>query len=135
MEYWLDKLAWIEPWLPWIVSISVLIILLSLVLVPMLVIKMPTDYFVEKSRPRHWTLSRRLLYLIRNLFALILLCAGILMLVLPGQGLLTILLAVVISDVPGKFYVERWLVSHKSVMRALNWIRRRYNRPELISPL
>lgn len=134
MEFWLDQFSWIEPYIPWMVSVSILIFLLSLVVVPWLIVKMPTDYFVEKKRPRHWNFMRRVLYVLRNLAAFVLLVAGILMLVLPGQGILTVFIAVVVSDVPGKFYVERWLVSKPSVMKTLNWIRRRYNQPELTQP-
>ena len=124
----------IEPWLPWIVSGSLLLALLSLAVVPILVIRMPTHYFVGKRRPRRWTLSRRLLYLVRNVLAFVLLVAGVAMLVLPGQGLLTMFVALLVSDVPGKFYVERWLVMQPGVLRGLNWIRRRYQRPELKPP-
>ena len=35
---------------------------------------------------------------------------GILMLVLPGQGLLTILVGLMLSDYPGKFKLEKELL-------------------------
>ena len=46
-----------------------------------------------------------------------------LMLVLPGQGLLTILIGIGISDFPGKYKLERRLVSVPGILGAINWIR------------
>ena len=46
-----------------------------------------------------------------------------LMLVLPGQGLLTILLGVTLLDFPGKFRMQKWVISRKGVLDSINWIR------------
>jgi len=106
----------------------------SLILVPFLVVRMPAAYFVAKRRQRKWTLSRRVLYLFRNVFALILFVAGLAMLFLPGQGLLTLLIALLVSDLPGKYRIERWFVKKPGVLKSLNWIRRRYDRVPLKRP-
>lgn len=133
-NYLPDWFRWIEPWLPALISISLLSFFISLAVLPILVVRMPSSYFVSKRRPRRWTLPRKLFYLFRNLLALFIFLAGLAMLVLPGQGLLSILMAIIISDVPGKYKLERWLVRKPGVLTSLNWIRRRYQRPLLKPP-
>jgi hypothetical protein len=46
------------------------------------------------------------------------------MLLLPGQGVLTILIGIVLLDFPGKYRLERWAVRHRPVYRSINWLRR-----------
>ena len=50
------------------------------------------------------------------------------MLVLPGQGLLTILIGLAVMQFPGKFELERWLVTRKGVLEGINWLRQRSGR-------
>lgn len=52
-----------------------------------------------------------------------LLVCGILMLVLPGQGLITILIGLSLLPFPGKDQMEQRILSRKSVRSTLNWIR------------
>ncbi len=127
-------LVWIEPWLPLLISVSLVSLLISIVVLPILVIRMPSHYFVGKRRFRKWTLPRKLFYVLRNSIAFLLFLAGVAMLILPGQGLLTILMAIMVSDLPGKYKAERWLVCKPGVLRSLNWIRSRYHRPPLKKP-
>ena len=53
------------------------------------------------------------------------------MLVLPGQGLLTILLGLITIDMPGKRKVIVWLAHKPKISQAINWMRRKANRPEM----
>jgi len=53
------------------------------------------------------------------------------MLVLPGQGLLTILLGVTLVNFPGKYALERRIVSRPSVANTLNRIREAVGRNPL----
>lgn len=127
-------LIWIEPWLPLLISTSLISLFISIIVLPIIVVRMPSHYFVSKQRTRKWTLPRKLLYVLRNSMALLFFLAGVAMLILPGQGLLTILMAMMVSDVPGKYKAERWLVGKPGVLASLNWIRRRYHRPPLKKP-
>jgi hypothetical protein len=47
------------------------------------------------------------------------------MLIVPGQGLLTIAVALILLDFPGRFRLERWLATRPAVWRSLNWLRKR----------
>ncbi len=122
----------------WLAAASTVIFIVSLALVPFFVIRIPSDYFVpgkdcgHPRSDRHFVL-RSIVRIGRNLLGFVLLVAGLLMLVLPGQGLLTILVAAMLLNFPGKRRFERWIVSRRPVLRAINWIRRRAGRPPLLS--
>ena len=122
--------------LKWMAIGSLVMFLGSLSAVPWLVGLIPDDYFLTKHRPE--TAFRRQhpvvaisLRVVKNLAGAVFLIAGLAMLILPGQGLLTILAGIVLLEFPGKRRLERSLVRRKSVLRAVNWIRRRRGRPEI----
>lgn len=132
---WLHHLQQLaQPFLPWALGISLLSLAVSLLLLPAVCLLLPADHFVDSQRPARHPLLAILLWLARNVAALVLLVLGILMLVLPGQGLLTIFLAIACSDVPGKQRVERALMRRPSIYKAANWIRKRWHRPPFTPP-
>lgn len=109
----------------------------TLVMVPWLVVRIPEDYFLPRERPpvrlhgdRHISLQI-LLLVCKNLLGVLFIALGIVMLVLPGQGLLTILAGLILLDFPGKFRFERTLICQPAIQRSINWLRRRANRPPL----
>jgi hypothetical protein len=112
--------------------VFLVLFVVTLVGLPVLITRMPSDYFV---RPR--TLNRRggarwFGRVAGNFAGVILLLLGIAMLVLPGQGLLTILVALVLLDFPGKRRFERWLVHRPKVLAVLNALRSRVSRPPFV---
>ncbi|MBI1310926.1 FMN-binding protein [bacterium] len=122
--------------LKWLAIGSVVMFLGSLSAVPWLVGLIPEDYFLPECRPR--TAFRQqhpavaiLLRVIKNFTGCVFLLAGLTMLILPGQGLLTILAGIILLEFPGKRRLERSLICRKSVLKAINWIRRRRGRPEI----
>ena len=123
----------------WLSAISVLLFIGSLVAVPWLLTRIPADYFVrrrhliDRSRYRHPALHIAMLAL-KNLCGLVLLVAGIVMLVIPGQGILTILAGLLCLDFPGKFALEQRLVRQRPLLRTINWIRAKAHRPPLAIP-
>jgi archaellum biogenesis protein FlaJ (TadC family) len=139
---WFDALtAWLshEGWLAWLTGLSALMFFGSIAALPFLAALIPQDYFTEAARQRSRTHSLHpvLYYAIRvlkNLLALLLILAGLAMLVLPGQGLLTLLIGIVLSDFPGKYRLERKLVRRDAVFRAINWLRQRRGQPPLLRP-
>ncbi|MEX2524423.1 MAG: PGPGW domain-containing protein [Gammaproteobacteria bacterium] len=117
--------------------ISLITFIGTLIVVPWLIVRIPTDYFApEKRQPAPWSdqhpAIRWILLIAKNLFGAILVVMGIAMLVLPGQGLLTILIGLVLLNFPGKYRLERWLVLRRPILRAVNWLRRRGGRESLI---
>lgn len=123
----------------WLVAGSVVSMLVGAVLVPALVLRLPADYFHQPRRDvvstsRGHPLVRALLAGIKNAVGAVFLVAGLALLVLPGQGLLTLLAGLIIMNYPGKFAFERWLIRRPHVLPALNWLRRRYGRAPLLAP-
>jgi hypothetical protein len=99
----------------------------SLIGVPWFFTRMPADYFRRPdrdSRPRSG--GAMLLRGLRNVLGGLLVFVGILCLVLPGQGLLTLIVGLVLIDFPGKRRLERWVV-----LRSINALRRRAHHPPL----
>jgi len=116
--------------------IAGLVSLGGVILVPVMVTWIPHDYFAHrKAPPLPWAEAhpvwRLLLRVAKNLVGGVLLVSGVAMLVLPGQGLLTILLGLMLMDFPGKRRLEMALVRRPRVARALNWIRARAGKGEL----
>jgi hypothetical protein len=63
------------------------------------------------------------LLIAKNAFGAILLLGGIIMLFVPGQGLLTIAMGLLLLDYPGKFHLEQRLASNAKILNGLNWLR------------
>lgn len=105
----------------------------SLFIVPLLITRLPADYFItDRGQRTQSTIVhaafRLPLLLVKNLIALLLFLMGVLMLVIPGQGILTILLAVCLVDFPRKLEFQRWLIRQPSILSAVNWLRSKYNK-------
>ena len=98
--------------------------------------QIPEDYFLSsKRKPSKWQEHKPILRLVvlfgKNIIGFSLIIGGLLMLVLPGQGLLTIVTGLLLINYPGKYKLEQKLVKIPSVFRALNWIRVKANKPPL----
>lgn len=126
-----NALAW------WMVIGSATMVGLAVIAVPMVVARMPADHFVRSSpprgrRPRRLHVLRWVWLIVKNTLGVACLFFGVLMLVLPGQGVLTILLGIGLLDFPGKFKLQRWVVGRKGVLESLNWFREKAGRPPLV---
>ena len=124
-----------------VVSTSVLLFALSVVGLPIVLNRMPTDLFSRPERRRLRLRERErpfwfiVLRTLKNALGCVLLALGLLMLFVPGQGLLTIFVSLFLIDFPGKRRLQRWVVSLPAVHRPLNALRRRAGRPPLELPL
>ncbi|MCC5809032.1 MAG: hypothetical protein JJU06_01565 [Ectothiorhodospiraceae bacterium] len=118
-------------------SFSLLMFLGTLVLVPMIVVRIPADYFAGDRREkvpviRRHPLIQAALVVAKNVLGLILVLLGLAMLVLPGQGVITILIGLMLMNFPGKYRLEKWVISRRPVRRSINWLRVRAGRPRLV---
>lgn len=130
-------LAWLrghEPMLWWLGALSVVMFIGTLVALPLVVVRLPSDYFTHAQRPTPATGAHLLVRLGKNLLGILMVLVGVAMLVLPGQGILTILIGLMLLDFPGKRRLERRLVQQPSVWRALNWMRAKAHQPALERP-
>ncbi len=112
----------------------------TLVAVPLLLTGIPADYFLypPREQPSGWVARHPVWRLVvkgtKNLLGVVFVVAGLAMLVLPGQGLLTMFVGMTLLDLPGKRKLEVALLRRRHVHRAINWLRRRRNRPPLQLP-
>ncbi|MGD9855003.1 MAG: PGPGW domain-containing protein [Planctomycetaceae bacterium] len=112
----------------------------TLIAVPLLLTWIPADYFVSKppQPARGWINCNPVVRVgtkvAKNVFGTAFVLAGLAMLVLPGQGLLTMLVGLALMDLPGKRKLEVSLLRRPHVHRAVDWLRRRANRPPLVLP-
>jgi hypothetical protein len=133
----MDLLTEHQHLLWWMGVGSAFVFVISLLSLPWLVAQIPDDYFVPKKRqPTQWKTRQPLIRLIiligKNCLGYVLLLGGILMLFLPGQGLLTMITGLLLIDYPGKFRLERRIVNTPAVLKSLNWLRAKANKPPLI---
>jgi len=109
---------------------SVSLLCLTVFLTPWLVTRLPANYFVGEETPPRGSASVRLIVkVIRNIAGTTIMAAGLLMLVMPGPGLLTVLVGLSLSDFTAKKRWLRKLLRQPSVLRSLNWMRARANKP------
>ncbi len=119
---------------PLLVALSVFsffAFLATVVLVPLLLVRMPADYLV---RQEHAGKRNPVVVLLKNIAGLVLVLLGIAMLLLPGQGVLTLILGLSLVDFPGRRRLERHLMTRPPVLKAINALRRRASRPPLEVP-
>ncbi len=133
-------LGWIEAneaILLWLAGASTFGFLATLIAIPWLVVRIPCDYFAHRKRRRPARANRHpavrvLMFAAKNILGAALVAVGLAMLVLPGQGMMTILVGILLLDLPGKYRFECWVARRGPVLRSLNWLRRRTGRPPLI---
>jgi len=125
-----------EILIAWMGIISTIAFFATLIGVSLLVVRIPEDYFMDK-RPGAARVPRRhpaLIFfsmIIKNMFGYIFIAAGIIMLFMPGQGIITILIGITLVNFPGKRSLERRIISRPGVLKAINWMRARANTPPL----
>lgn len=130
---------WVTGWhiLGLSVVLAVSMAAISATIVGVVLARLPADYFVnpEAQRPldRHPVL-KVLVILTRNTFGYFLIVLGILLSLpgVPGQGLLTVLMGVMLIDFPGKHRFLRWIITRRIVLRSVNRLRVRAGRPPLV---
>ena len=118
---------------------SLVSLVLTIVLLPAIVLHLPADYFVRDRRQpvyqkKGHPVLRGAVNLFKNLLGLLFIVAGILMLVLPGQGLITILVGLVIANFPGKYRLEQILLRQPVISRTLARLRKKAHRQPFQMP-
>lgn len=110
---------------------------LNLAIVTIILVKLPADHFSKNRKTKFWAGPRpwlRALGIIgKNIGGILLVALGVVLSLpgVPGQGLLTILLGIMIMDFPGKDRLEQKLLSRPSIVNAINSLRGRFGKPPL----
>ena len=124
------------------VALGVGLFLLSLgfsfAAIAIVMVKIPANYFsshyVQDFLPGSPWIIRWGVVVAKNVFGIFLIVLGIILSLpgVPGQGFLTILLGLIMLDIPGKRPLEAWIIKKPSVLSAVNRFRARYKKPPLI---
>lgn len=109
---------------------SVVAAVASIVLVPRVLAKLPRDYLHRHDHADNASIP---LLVLRNLLGVVLVLLGLAMLVLPGQGLLTLLVGLLLVDFPGKLRLVRSLLSKPKVLAVVNKLRGHRGAPPLLA--
>jgi hypothetical protein len=115
-------------------GISVGMLIVGALVAPILIVRMPADYFVRRSegeRESKASITRTVMRVLKNALGLLLVLAGFAMLVLPGQGILTLLIGISLLNFPGKRRLQQRLLRVHAVERVVQAIRHRAGRPPL----
>lgn len=128
-----------ESLLWWMGAASVLTLLVSAIAIPWVVARLPADYLVSNDdgsahQARRHPSLRMLLLILKNLFGGLLILAGLIMLLTPGQGLLSIFVGLTLINFPGRRRLLRSLLRRPSIHRPANWVREKCNVPPLDLP-
>jgi len=109
--------------------------LLNLGIVSFILVKLPKDYFKNESKGVSGSNATiRVLKVIgKNVAGWLLIALGIVLSLpgIPGQGLLTVLLGVMLVDFPGKERLEQKLLSRPAIINTINGLRGRFGKPAL----
>ena len=124
----------------WIGTLSIVTFVGTLIIIPILVVRIPADYFTHKRQKQESCYKKQYPVIcfigsvFKNLFGGLFILAGLAMLFLPGQGLITILIGIMLLNFPGKLALQLRIVQQPNVLRAINWVRAKADRPALEVP-
>ncbi len=142
MIEWLTQtlLSWGLTWRDVLIGVVLFVVSFagSLALVSMVLVKLPPTYFQPEHERSFLENQRRAVrwsgMVLKNIVGFIIVLLGIVMSIpgVPGQGILTILLGIMLLDFPGKRRLEYKLVSRPKVLQTINRLRRRFDKPPLV---
>jgi hypothetical protein len=123
------------------VLIGVAIFLVSffanLGIVSLILVKLPADHFSKSRKTKFWAGPRPWLHAAKvigkNIGGLLLVALGVVLSLpgVPGQGLLTVLLGIMLLDFPGRHRLEQKLLSKPSIVNTINSLRKRFGKKPL----
>ncbi len=134
-EFLIDIWSRYNDWFWLMAIVSVVTLVLSIVLVPILIVMLPADFYAERDHHRRLfedrPLFRALFLLLKNALGAVLFVAGTVMFFLPGQGLITMLAGLALLNFPGKRKLEMRFLHLPKVLSSINWLRVRAGREPL----
>ena len=119
------------------VLIFLVTFVVNLAIVTFILVKLPTDYFKKNRKTKFWSGPRPAVHAAKvigkNLLGVLLVALGIVLSLpgVPGQGLLTVLLGVMLVDFPGKRTVEQKLLKRPAITNAITRLRQKFGKAPL----
>ena len=128
-----------EELILWLAIASVIGLIASFVLIPWMLVHIPSDYFsYEKRQKYQWgncpPIIRLVLLLIKNILGILFVISGIIMLLIPGQGIITIIIGIILMDFPYKYNIEQWIISRPAILKAINQLRAKAKQSSIVRP-
>lgn len=114
--------------------VSILTFIGSLVAIPWIISLLPANYFIRhrqvvaKRHELHPVIAR-ITFVSRNIVGFGFFLAGVAMLVLPGQGIIAMVIGISFMDFPKKQQLVDRMVRHPRVVKLLNWVRQKVKKP------
>ncbi len=139
MNEWLAQLTEHLTWTRMAMGFVIFLVSFSgsLALVSFVLVKLPSNYF-HYEHPREFWADRHQAVrwsgiVLKNVVGFALVALGVVMSLpgVPGQGLLTILLGIMLLDFPGKRELERKIIGRPQILNAVNRLRARFDKPPL----
>jgi hypothetical protein len=118
-------------------SIFLASFLVNLGIVSLILVKLPADHFSKSRKTKFWAGPRPAIHAAKvigkNIAGVLLVALGIVLSLpgVPGQGLLTVLLGIMLLDFPGRHRLEQKLLSKPSIVNTINRLRGRFDKPPL----
>ena len=109
----------------------------NLGIVTLILVKLPADHFSKSRKTKFWAGPRPWLHAMlvigKNIAGILLVALGVVLSLpgVPGQGLLTILLGIMLLDFPGRDRLEQKLLSKPSIVNTINNLRGRFGKKPL----
>ncbi|MGC2235993.1 MAG: hypothetical protein WA584_07520 [Pyrinomonadaceae bacterium] len=106
--------------------------------IAVVMVKIPDNYFSSNYQhnflPNSSWFVRWGALVAKNLYGIFLILLGVVLSLpgVPGQGILTILLGLIMLDIPGKRPFEARIIKRPAVLAAVNNLRARYKKPPLV---
>ena len=123
ITYSIDWVFQYQSELIWLGLFSIITFLSGLFLMLRVIVRLPEDYFL-KSKAMDMASDRSgmkiIVFVFKNVTGGLLLCVGLLMLFLPGPGLLVVSIGLVLADIPGKRRVIVRLLRIANTHQAIN---------------
>jgi hypothetical protein len=120
------------------IGVYVLVLGLSLLIVVVLLVRLPATYFLDREDRQLWVdhhpIARLALHLLKNIAGVGIVALGLLLSLpgIPGQGLLTVLIGLMLVDFPGKRRLEKRLIQLPRLRQAVDRLRQQYGKPPLL---
>ena len=110
----------------------------SFLCIGIVMVKIPENYFSSHYQqdfmPNSPWVIRWGAVILKNVVGAFLILLGIILSLpgVPGQGILTILLGLIMIDIPGKRPLEAKIIKRPTILSAVNNLRARYNKSPLV---
>ena len=111
--------------------------LINLAIVSFILVKLPADHFAKSRKGKfmkgYHPALRVAAAIGKNIGGVLLVALGVVLSLpgVPGQGLLTILLGIMLLDFPGKHRLEQKLLSRPSIVNTINGLRDKFGKEPL----